>query len=103
MLPLREARLRSKSKGRSTCFYCGKPGHFQKNYWHYRKDKGGANGVESRKISDSKNTLAIAASEEEMLFISEQSEVNLADEESTWVVDFGASFHLTPNRGCFSS
>ena len=26
---------RSKSRGRPTCFYCGKPRHFQKNCWHY--------------------------------------------------------------------
>ena len=30
---------RSKSRGRPTCFYCGKPGHFQKNCRHFRKDK----------------------------------------------------------------
>ena len=35
-------------------------------------------------------------SEEELLFISEQNEVNLTDEESTWVVNSSASFHLTP-------
>ena len=38
-----------------------------------------------------------------MLLISEQSEVNLVGEELKWVVDSGASFHLTPNRVCFSS
>ena len=37
------------------------------------------------------------------MFISEQNEVNLAGEESTSVVDSNASFHVTPNRGCFSS
>ena len=29
--------------------------------------------------------------------------VNLADDESTWVVDSSASFHLTPKKECFSS
>ena len=37
------------------------------------------------------------------MFISERNEVNLAGEEMTWVVDSGASFHLTPNKECFSS
>ena len=49
------------------------------------------------------NTLAIAASEEELLFINEPNDENLAGEESTWVVDSSVSFHLTPNRECFSS
>ena len=88
------SRLRSKSKGKLTCFYYGKPGHFQKNNRHYRKYKGGANGVVPKKILDSKNTSAITTSEEE-LFISEKSEVNLVGEESTWVADSNASFQLT--------
>ena len=34
------------------------------------------------------------------MLISEQNEVNLVGDESTWVVDSGASFHLTPDRKC---
>ena len=30
-----ESRSRSKLKARPMCFYCGKPGHFQKNCQHY--------------------------------------------------------------------
>ena len=63
-----------------------------------RKDKTLANEVEPGKISDDKNTSAIATSEEEMLFICEQTGVNLVNVECSWVVDFGASFHLTPKR-----
>ena len=33
-------RMRSKSRGRPTCFYCGKRRHFQKNYRHFREKKG---------------------------------------------------------------
>ena len=43
------------------------------------------------------------ASEEELMLITEESELNLAGDEMTWVVDSGASFHLTPDRKCFSS
>ena len=45
----------------------------------------------------------IAASEEELMLITEESELNLAGDEMTWVIDSGASFHLTPERKCFSS
>ena len=55
-----------------------------------------------KKISDNKNTSAIMTSEEELLLISEQNKVNLVGDESTWVVDSGASFHLTPGQKCFS-
>ena len=37
------------------------------------------------------------------MLIREQSKLNLVGDESTWVVDSGASFHLTPDRKCFSS
>ena len=37
------------------------------------------------------------------MLITEESEVNLAEDEMTWVVNSGASFHLAPDRKCFSS
>ena len=64
---------------------------------------GGVDGVEPKKILDRKNISAIAMSEEELLLISEQNEVNPIGEESTWVVDSGASFHVTPAWKYFSS
>ena len=87
---------RSKSRGRPTCFYCGKLEHFQKNFQHYRKDKGGVDCAEPKKNPERKGTSTISTSEEELLLISEQNELNLVGDESTWVVDSGASFHLAP-------
>ena len=45
----------------------------------------------------------MATSEEELIFICEQANENLANEECSWVIDSGASFHITPLRECFSS
>ena len=61
------------------------------------------NDAEPKKILDGNGTSAIAISEEEILFICEQASANLASEESTWVIDLGASFHITPSREYFSS
>ena len=47
--------------------------------------------------------MAIATSEEELLLITEKRELHLDNDEITWVVDSGASYHLTPNRKCFTS
>ena len=83
---------RSKSRGRPTCFYGGKPGHFQKNCWHFRKDKETSDTDSKRSLDqngkdrrgpDHKGTTAIAASEEELMLITEESELNLADDEMT--------------------
>ena len=75
--------IRSKSRGRPTCFYCGKSGHFLKNCHHFRKDKGGLDGSEPKNNPERRGTSTIATSEEELLFISEQSELNLVGDEST--------------------
>ena len=46
-----------------------------------RKEKGVANGVEPRKIPNEKGTSAIATNNEELQFICEQANANLAREE----------------------
>ena len=94
---------RSESRGRPTCFYYGKLGHFQKSCRNFQKDKGGVDGAEPKKISERRGTSAITKSEEELLLIIEESELHLVNDESTWVVDSGALYHLTPDRKCFSS
>ena len=103
---------RSKSRGRPTCFYCGKPGHFQKNCRHFQKDKETDDTDSKRTLDrndkdrrgpDQERATEIAASEEEFMLITQESEVNLVIDEMTWVVDSGGSFHLTPDRKCFSS
>ena len=40
--------------------------------------------------------MAIATSEEELLLITEETELHLVSDESTWVVDSRASYHLIP-------
>ena len=98
-----KSHAKSKSRGKLTCFYCGKPGHFQKDYRHLKKDKGTTNEAEPRKIPDGNGTSAITTSEEDILFICEEASSNIASEESTWEIDSGASFYINPARGCFSS
>ena len=72
---------RSKSRGRPTCFYCGKPGHFQKNCRHFRRNKGGTGSAEPKKISKKRGTTAIATMEEELLLITEEIEMHLVSGE----------------------
>ena len=70
---------RSKFRGKLTPFYSGKPGHFQKNFQNFKRDKGNGDSTELRKTSKEQNTSAIATSEEE-LFISKQACVNLGSD-----------------------
>ena len=56
-----------------------------------------------KKISEKRGTTAIAISEDELLLIIEENELHLVSDETTWVVDSGASYHSIPDRECFSS
>ena len=80
----------ARSRGKLIFFYCGKPGHFQKDCQHLKRNRGVSNNVEPRKRR-----------QEELLFICEQVRANLANEECTWVIDSGASFHITPSKEYF--
>ena len=60
-------------------------------------------GPVSQQISERKGISTIAPSEDELLLITEELELHIVRNESTWVVDSGASYHLTPNWKCFSS
>ena len=84
-------------------FLLRETGAFPKELLTLRNAKGGADNFELKKISERKGTSAIATSEEERLVIIEESELHLVNDASTWVVDSGASFHLTPDQKCFSS
>ena len=43
--------------------------YFQKNRRHYKRDKGSVDGIEQKKISENKNTLAIDASKEQGVIV----------------------------------
>ena len=95
----------------------GKPGHFQKNCRHFRKEKGTDNADSKkgpdRRSSDRKGMSAIATSEEELLLIIEESELHRVSDETTWVVDSRSIVPSDPrpevlsilqsrrSRGCF--
>ena len=50
-----------------------------------------------------RGTSAIAISEDELLLITEENELYLVSDESMWVVNSRALYHLTPVWMCFSS
>ena len=98
-----KSHVRCKSRGKLTCFYCGKPEQIQKGCRHLKKDKCVSSNVKSKTITEEKDISVMATSEEELLFICEQTCANLTNEECTWVIDSGPSFHITPSRECFLS
>lgn len=99
---------RSKSRGRyknMKCNYCSKMGHIQKFCYKWKRENKGGNGKQERrhdhKDSDSDDVAATLT--DDMVVVLDESYVNLAISESSWVIDSGASAHVSSRREFFSS
>ncbi|WVZ15791.1 hypothetical protein V8G54_013357 [Vigna mungo] len=99
-------RFKSRSKG-LTCFYCGKDGHKKPKCRFLKRDQ--KNGtvhpdvVDPKKKLEEKTTTAVVSDDANVFVISEVNYLNIAFDDCTWIVDTGASFHVTPHEGFFSS
>lgn len=108
--PSNKGNHRANSKGKSVdfeCYHCGRKGHTirfcrqlkkenkkgihnnQKNY--HKKDDGGNDNAE------------VNATIEEFFICYDDDMVNLAQDDSSWIVDSGASCHVTSRRDFYSS
>ncbi|KAF8413610.1 hypothetical protein HHK36_001602 [Tetracentron sinense] len=86
----------SKSRKGIECYYhCGKLGHMKKEYRKFKREQKKENG-------DEKGTIA-AASEGDLIIVSDDSYVGLTCYDTNWVIDSGASFLVTPRRDFFTS
>jgi hypothetical protein len=94
-----KSRGKSYSKTNIKCFHYSKPGHIRRDCKKFKKKwlKG-----KDEKRQDEKNTAAVA-SDGDVVFAFDEAYVNLACNESMWVVDTATSFHITPHRDFFSS
>ena len=106
---------RSKSRGRKEleCYYCHKKGHMKKDCRKWKQEKGKDKKQEGGKAKESSvkieeiNSVSIEDSEGDIYFTSildsaflvATSDCALQD----WVLDSGASFHVTPHREWFST
>ncbi|WVZ13786.1 hypothetical protein V8G54_011352 [Vigna mungo] len=99
-------RFKSRSKG-LTCFYCGKDGHHKPKCRFLKRDQ--KNGtvhpdvVDPKKKLEEKTTTAVVSDDANVFLTNEVNYLNIAFDDCTWIVDTGASFHVTPHEGFFSS
>ena len=97
---------RSKSRSKLVCYYCGESSHKKSYSRNCKRDQ----KVEKVKLDQidhrrEENSITIVASQEnnEVFVIGEENYVNLACNDCSWIVDSGASFHVTLHENYFSS
>ena len=99
-----QSRGRSKSRPRVTCYYCGKQGHMKSECRFFKKDKQAGNIKPDRfnptKKHEDKTTTIVEDQSEELYLV---GECNLSSDDSSWIVDSGASFHVTPHGSFFTT
>ena len=94
-----QSRGKSKSRKNVECFYCKRPGHVIKECRKLKRDQANENGDRKK---EEKETTALA-SDVDLSILCDDGYVNLTCQDSTWIVDSGASFHITSNKDFFSS
>ena len=97
---------RSKSRSKLVCYYCGKSGHKKSDWRNFKRDQkaGKVKPDEIEHRREEKSITAVASQDHnEVFLIREENYVNLACDGCSWIVDSGASFHVTPHENYFSS
>ncbi|KAL4325786.1 hypothetical protein GQ457_11G029520 [Hibiscus cannabinus] len=102
------SRGQSKSRSKIICYYCGKLNHKKSECRSLKRDQ--KNGtvkcdqVDPKKKEEN-STTAVAAKEEEngIFLFGGDNYLNLAQDDCSWIVDSGASFHVTPHGDFFST
>ncbi|VVB15574.1 unnamed protein product [Arabis nemorensis] len=91
---------RSKSKSNKfanlECHYCHKKGHMKKDYWKLKKDN-----KLGKKQEDGEDRMTVA--EDQFLILLESDAINVACQDTIWVVDSGATTHATSQRDLFAT
>ena len=95
---------KSKSKSRYKnikCHYCNKTGHIQKYCFKWKKDNIDKKG--KQKENDYGNDSVITNTGGDLVLLRDFESINLVSDESMWIIDSGATLHVTPRKELFTS
>ncbi|RDX84565.1 hypothetical protein CR513_34368, partial [Mucuna pruriens] len=99
---------RSKSKSRYKnveCHYCHKTGHIQKHCFLWKKENKGKKGKSKEKDDDDDHDhdRVTTATGDDLVILRDFESVNFVSDESMWIIDSGATLHVTPRKEFFTS
>jgi hypothetical protein len=103
-----ESKGRSKSRKRQeiTCFYCGKPNHKKSDCRIYKRDLAEgkvANKNEQKGENGATVTAECEQGEDYLVIEDEEFYSAIRDDSVSWVLDLGASIHITSHKEYFTS
>jgi len=91
---------RSKSKTKQKpfeCNYYGNKGHFQKFCYKQKND----NEDNQEKKNDGNGNRVVTTTPNDLVIIYDENMINVACDDSSWIVNSGISFHVTFQKGFF--
>ena len=92
-----KSRSRKDFKKDFSCRYCGGPNHYERDCRKKKRDqKNGTN-------NDKKNDSITATCDGDVIIVYDDSCDSPACQQADWVIDSGASYHITPYREMFGS
>jgi hypothetical protein len=102
------SRGRSKSRrGRIICFHCGKPGHMKKEcrFWKKGQKDQRPSSTNHKSSSTNEGETTVVATDGDVLFTVsvEDACVYTSSSSFDWILDSGASHHVTPCKDSFVS
>ncbi|KAE8730015.1 hypothetical protein F3Y22_tig00003041pilonHSYRG00556 [Hibiscus syriacus] len=104
---LHQYRGRSKSRLKITCYYCGRMCYKKMECQSFNRDQKVGN-VKLNQISPMKkqenNSTTVVVSKEDLIYLVDKGNIlNIAYDDSFWIVNFCVSFHVNPHGSFFSS
>jgi len=85
------------------CHYCHKTGHIQKYCFQWKKENKGKKGKPKEKVGDDDRVTTATSIGDDLVILRDFDSVNLVSDESMWIIDSGATLHITLRKEFFTS
>ena len=83
------------------CHYCQRIGHIQKNCFLQKKESKDKKGKQKEK--DHHDDCVTTATSDDLVILHDPKSLNLVSDESMWIIDSGATLHVTTRKEFFTS
>jgi len=85
------------------CHYCHQTGHIQRNCFLWKKENKDKKGKQKEKHHDNDDRVTTTICDNDLIILRDHDSVNLVSDESMWIIDSGATLHVTPRKEFFTS